>query len=208
MFFQVARNCFPLPLKVFILSLFFCFIIICSVTFAMLCGNVKANPSESLFGNGVVAAARKRIAAQNAPDCQNSPNEKASFLIRLKGVGRAGWLEPAAGRFDRGNEFSVKADKPNHKMLHWSNIESLEKASLSWSSISVLFRLIAALLAAITIRKPRFSGFFFSRLRSASRIILRSLDLITAHPSLVDVVSPMRLTVFFSGCAFASLFAP
>ena len=46
-----------------------------------------------------------------------------------------------------------KYDCEQHIYFMTTNIESLEKAASSWSSISVLFRLIAALLAAITIRR-------------------------------------------------------
>ena len=55
------------------------------------------SPAWALFGNGIVSAGAKGIAPQDAPYREDSAYDKASFLIRLKGVGRASRREPTSG---------------------------------------------------------------------------------------------------------------
>ena len=86
-------------------------------------------------------------------------------------------------------------------------IPSFVNATSSSRSMSVLFRLTAALRAAMTIRNPTLSSFFFSIARSPSLKIRLHLLRTTAEPSFVEVVRPIRFTIFFSGCDFASRFA-
>ena len=74
--------------------------------------------SEASFGHGVIASPTERIAAQNTPHGENETHEEATFLKCLKGIGRAGWCEPAAGRFQRRYKFSVKGYEPYHQVLH------------------------------------------------------------------------------------------
>ena len=131
--------------------------------------------AKSLFGNGIVPALGEGITAQNAPNGQNQSDEKTPFLKCFDRIGRAGWRKPAARRFQGRDILSVKADEPYHNMLHnGENICSEARAERRCSSISVLFIATAALLAAITIRKPTFSGLFFSTARSPSRRMRRT----------------------------------
>ena len=86
-------------------------------------------------------------------------------------------------------------------------IPSDSKARSRCASTCCDFMPVAPLLAAITIRKPTFSGRLFSRARSPSRMMRLHRLRTTAEPSLVDVVKPMRFIIFFSGWALASLLA-
>jgi len=53
--------------------------------------------SEASFGHGIVSGRAKWIAAKDAPYCQNGSDYEATFLICLKGIGRAGRREPTCG---------------------------------------------------------------------------------------------------------------
>ncbi len=138
----------------------------------------------------------KGVAAANSSDCQYRADEKATFLICFKSIGRAGRCEPATGRFYRRDEFLIQAYKPHHNMLH-INIPSFVNATSSSRLMSVLFSETAAVRAAMTTRKPCFIGLSFSMARKPSRSMRRHLDLITAQPSFVDVVSPYLLAILF-----------
>ena len=74
--------------------------------------------SESLFGYGVIATLAKRIATEYAPYREDRSYEKATLLICLYGIGRAGRCEPAAGRFQGRNKPLVQSDEPYHYVLH------------------------------------------------------------------------------------------
>ena len=53
--------------------------------------------SETALGYGIVSGLAKRITAQDAPYRQYGSDNKAAFLIRLEGVGRASRGEPTGG---------------------------------------------------------------------------------------------------------------
>ena len=53
--------------------------------------------SQTTLGHGIVSAGAKGIAPQDAPYREDRAYDKASFLIRLEGVGRASRREPTSG---------------------------------------------------------------------------------------------------------------
>ena len=53
--------------------------------------------SQTSLGYGIVSAGAKGIAPQDAPYREDRAYDKASFLIRLEGVGRASRREPTSG---------------------------------------------------------------------------------------------------------------
>ena len=53
--------------------------------------------SQTSLGYGIVSAGAKGIAPEDAPHREYGSYDKASFLIRLEGVGRASRREPTSG---------------------------------------------------------------------------------------------------------------
>lgn len=56
---------------------------------------------KASFGYGVIAAAAKRIAAEDAPYREDQPAKKATFLKCFESIGGAGRGKPAAALLER-----------------------------------------------------------------------------------------------------------
>lgn len=89
------------------------------------------------FGNRVISARAKRVAAEHAPTGKRKTDEKSSFCKRFESVGRAGRCKPARRvSFKRRYEFSVKADKGYADVLHFSVSASFFVSDLVFTSSS------------------------------------------------------------------------
>lgn len=53
------------------------------------------------LGYGVISRTAEGVTAEYPPYRQCKPNEKATFLKCLEGIGRTGRCKPATSRFDR-----------------------------------------------------------------------------------------------------------
>ena len=62
------------------------------------------------FGYRVVATPAKWITAQNAPNGQSKADYEAPLLKSFNGIGRTGWTESTAGRFEWRNKLLIKSD--------------------------------------------------------------------------------------------------
>ena len=57
------------------------------------------NGNNTLLGDGIVPGLAEWITSEYSPNGQDKPDKKATFLKCFYSIGRAGWCEPAAGRF-------------------------------------------------------------------------------------------------------------
>ena len=158
--------------------------------------------AKSFFGNGIIPAAAKGIAAQNTPRAQNNGGKNIAFAKSGQRIFRARGCEAAGRRQKRRNEASVKTDRKNKKILHGRMIiPKRSNARVSSGISSVDFISVAASRAESTIRYPCFKLFSLVTVRYASRKMRRVLDRTTAVPNFLDVVNPKRLIFSFLGCA-------
>ena len=158
--------------------------------------------AKSFFGNGIIPAAAKGIAAQNTPRAQNNGGKNIAFAKSGQRIFRARGCEAAGRRQKRGNEASVKADGENKKILHGRMIIcNRSNARRSSGTRSVDFIVVAASRAESTMRYPCFNWFSLVTVRYASRKMRRVLERTTAVPNFLDVVNPNRLIFIFCGCA-------
>ena len=114
--------------------------------------------AKSFFGNGIIPAAAKGIAAQNTPRAQNNSGKNIAFAKCCQRIFRASRCEAAGWRKKRGNESSVKTDGKNEKILHGRTIIcNRSNARVSSGTSSVDFIVVAASRAESTMRYPCFN---------------------------------------------------
>jgi hypothetical protein len=84
------------------------------------CGTKKAATSRQR----IITAFAKRIATDNPFDCEPAAFQGTVFFYRLQRIFTAGRCKPAAGRFQRRNENSVKAYERHEYSFHVNAPES------------------------------------------------------------------------------------
>lgn len=93
---------------------------ISSAVMFVVCGTKKAATSRQR----IITAFAKRIAADNPFDCEPAAFQGTVFFYRLQRIFTAGRCKPAAGRFQRRNENSVKAYERHEYSFHVNAPES------------------------------------------------------------------------------------